>query len=126
MLTFKIKSNDEVTLKWNLEKYSKRIQGRLKYEKSHLSPDHCTDPQYIANWFDILLFRGKAVTVIFTNLKYRFDNDERCMGSWSYITVIDTFGNEAEFPIEFIDKSYCLKRNHRRINLYNKTLIVGE
>ena len=125
-LTFTIRTNDELTLKYNLQNYVRRIQGSKRHAKERLCPGCCTDPQYIAYWFDLMLFRGKTVSVIYTNIKYRLDNDERIIGLWHYITVRDRLDNIVEFPIEFIDKSHCLKRDHHCISLHNKTLIVGE
>ena len=129
-LTFTIKSNDEVTLKYNLQRYVKRIQGRFGGTLMRLretDPTNCCkDPQYIAHWPDLLLFRGLPVKIMYTCIKQRVDNDCRPIGAYCYIKVTSHSGNECEFPLEFIDKSHCLKRNGKRISLHNKTLICGE
>jgi hypothetical protein len=126
MLTLKVKPNDQVTLKLNLYNYVNAIQGRKRLDTSKKCLNVakcCKDPQYIANMNDLLLFGGKVVSIVYTSIKHRYNRDDRHIGDYYYIIVMDRAGNECEFPIEFIDRSHCLRRNHKRISMYNKILI---
>ena len=109
-LTFRIRPNDEVTLKEDLQCYVNRTEG---FSNTFIRKDKrkgmCTDPDYILDFTDMLNFRGKTVVVEYTCLKHRFDNDGHLLGSYYYITVRNRTGDSFECPIEFIDKSYILK-----------------
>lgn len=124
-LTFKLKPNDEVTLKDNLHDYVARICGnlivqtKLRFHKK----DASQDPQYIAMYDDLQLFRSKTVVIEFTIFKWRYNKYDQLIGQYWYINVRDKAGNRAEFPIEFISKSYALRRDHKRYKLHNKTLV---
>ena len=66
-LTFRIKPNDEITLKENLHDYcenviniNKGVIRRLKHKEM------CKDPNYCLDYYDKLLFSGKTVSVTFT------------------------------------------------------------
>jgi hypothetical protein len=125
MLTMIIKQNDEITLKYNLERYVPRIQGCNRQRLRLNTKEMCKDPQYFAYWYDLLYFRGKQVVVTWTNIKHRLDKIGEFVGNYHYINVMDRAGHTCEFPIEFIDKSCCLKRDHHIMSLHNKILIVA-
>jgi hypothetical protein len=103
-LTLRIKPNDKVYLKYNLR-------------------DACQDPQYEANWCDLLVFRGEKVIIEYVIVKHRYDELGTFLGNYYYINVRDRRGNQCEFPIEFIDRSKSLSRDHHVMSLHNKILI---
>jgi hypothetical protein len=126
-LTLRIKTNDEVTLKLNLYNYVNSVYGRRRLDSSkrclHIK-EMCKDPQYKADMQDLLLFGGKTVSIEYTSIKYRYTERDILIGVFYYISIVDKSGNKCEFPIEFIDRSHCLRRNHKRISMHNKILIV--
>lgn len=122
-LTLTIKPNDEITLKENLHNYVDRIKGGLFNRKQLKKDSRCKDPEYIVDAHDILLFKGKVVTVTFTETRYRYHEDGTLLGAFHYMWVIDRNKNQGYFPLEFIDKSQPIKRSHKRISLKNKILI---
>lgn len=124
MLTLKIRPNDEITLKENLQDYAYKLINRHKGLRRRLKIDKlCKDPQYVLDCKEMLLFAGKRVVVTFTTTKHRIDDKSTLLGSFDYITVMDRTGQVFECPIEFIDKAHCLKRDHKRMSLLNKKLI---
>ena len=123
MLTLKIRPNDEITLKENLQDYAHTIINRQKGLRRRLKiKNMCKDPQYVLDYNEMILFRGKTVVVVYTTTKHRLNKDSTLLGSFDYITVMDRTGQVFECPIEFIDQAHCLIRDHKRMSLMNKRL----
>lgn len=123
-LSFQIKVNDELTLKENLQDYTHRIVGNLIVQERRIVKETCCkDPNYILLYSDMLTFRGKTVVVTMVDKKHRQDHNANYLGSFYYLTVMDRSGNSFECPIEFVSKSYALRRDHKRYKLHNKRLI---
>jgi hypothetical protein len=121
ILTFRIKPNDELSLKFNLEEYSSRTTGIHK--RTPKRKDCCKDPNYVLDDVHRMHFKGRTVVVTMTEIKERFDDNGNYLGAFYYIHVKDRAGITGCFPIEFIDKSRCLRRNHKRLSLHCKKLI---
>ena len=125
MLTLRIKPNDEVSLKYDLRSYVTRIKGIKPIAGRSKCKNCCQDPNYILTVEDLVQFRSKTVVVTFAETRASFNEEGSINNFYYYIHVRDRSGNEAEFPIEFIDRNRNLKRDHKRISLHNKTLICG-
>lgn len=124
-LSFTIKPNDELTLKSNLQDYvlKDNIVG-LRNCRIRFKPNRaCKDPKFFIHYDNIINWNSKKVVVTYTSIKHRITKDNTYHDSFYYITVMDRTGNSIELPVEFVDKSHCLRRNHKRMKLANKTLI---
>ena len=105
-LTFRVKANDEVTLKHKIGDSTLMAQlGKLMYYW----------------WSD------KTIVVVYTFI--RWSDVKNKYGEYvhmphSYIMARDRSGNVQELPIESISRNYALRRDHKRYKLHNKILIV--
>jgi hypothetical protein len=100
-LKFIIKPNDEVRLKHKIGNKTVLANiGKLEF----------------CFWAD------KTVVVVATSAAWGYTNDKE-LKRFHYIRVRDRSGNEIRLPISAISRSYALRRDHKRYNLSNKTLI---
>jgi hypothetical protein len=134
MLTLKIKSGDIVWIKRNPQHYAKMTMGIRKELCSKLDPGCCKDPNYVFFDSDRRMIFGEKVRIIATQIRYRHDVNSQLIGAYYYATI--TLCNQdkllpgqrytVDVPIEFIDRTCWLVREHKKICLHKKKLIVGE
>lgn len=134
MLTLKIKSGDIVYIKRNPQHYAKRTIGIRKELCTKLDPNCCKDPGYILFDSDRRMIFGEKVRVTSTQIRYRHDVNYNLVGAYYYISIqlcnqdnnLPNQRYSVDVPIEFIDRTCGLVRDHKKMCLHNKQLIVGE